>query len=418
MRRMLTGNSAAAWGARVSDVDYVAAYPITPQSEIVETLSNWVAEGLMKARFVNFESEHSMITAAGAAALTGARAFTATSSQGLFYAFEALYTVSGWRAPIVLVNVARGVGMPMVLQVEHGDVLAARDSGFIQLHAETCQEVLDFILMGYRIGEDHGVLLPVIVNMDGFVLSFTREPVEIPEKELVEQFLPPFSYPRPLGSDEGSMVAYAPTVTEGAPYTFFKYQLHMAALRARQVFGEAAKDFRKIFGREHDVIERFMMDDAECAVVCSNSYSSIIRAGVERLRQAGLKVGMVRLKMIRPFPSDELREALSPVEAVAVFEQNISPGKGSALYPEIVEALYHSTERPSAIVSFVGGLGGANIGEEEVDYMVRVALDAARKGRTPKGPILVFREDDWMKLKDYLKIAGIPAEVVEAMHHV
>ncbi|MEM2238220.1 MAG: hypothetical protein QXR26_05570 [Candidatus Caldarchaeum sp.] len=414
---MLTGNSAAAWGARVSDVDYIAAYPITPQSEIVETLSRWVAEGVVKARFVNFESEHSMITAAGAASLTGARSFTATSSQGLFYAFEALYTVSGWRAPIVLVNVARGVGMPMVLQVEHGDVLAARDSGFIQLHAETCQEVLDFIVLGYRVGEDHEVLLPVIVNMDGFVLSFAREPVEIPEKELVEQFLPEFTYPKPLGGEEGSMVAYAPTVTEGAPYTFFKYQLHMAALRAKDVFKQAAKDFRKIFGREHDVVERFMMDDAEYAVVCSNSYSSIIRAGVEKLRRAGLKVGMVRLKMIRPFPSEELREALSNVQAVAVFEQNISLGKGGALYPEVVEALYHSQQKPSAIVSFIGGLGGANIGEEEVGYMVSVAMDAAKKGKIPKGPVLVFREDDWTRLREYLRIAGIPSEIIEAMHH-
>ena len=416
MRRMLTGNMAAAWGARVCDVDYIAAYPITPQSEIVETLSRWVASGEMQAKFVNFESEHSMITAAGAASLTGARAFTATSSQGLFYAFEALYTVAGWRAPIVLVNVARGVGMPMVLQVEHGDVLAARDSGFLQLHAETCQEVLDFILLGYRLGEDRRVMLPVIVNMDGFVLSFAREPVEIPEEDQVATFLPPYTHPRPLTGE--TPVAYAPTMTEGTSYTFFKYQLYTASLEAKKVFKEITGRFYEVFGRRHDVIERFMMDDAEYAIVCSNSYSSIIRAGVKMLRKRGVRAGMVRLKMIRPFPREEVAEALKEVRAVAVFEQNLAPGRGGALYPEIIEALYHMPERPSAVISFIGGLGGANIGNEEVAYMVKVCEKALTTGRIPQYPTLLMREEDWEKLRESFRVSGIPLEKLEVIHHV
>ena len=416
MRRMLTGNSAAAWGARISDVDYVAAYPITPQSEIVETLSRWVASGEMRARFVNFESEHSMITAAGAASLTGARSFTATSSQGLFYAFEALYTVAGWRAPLVLVNVSRGVGMPMVLQVEHGDVLAVRDSGFLQLHAETCQEVLDFILLGYRLGEDRRILLPVIVNMDGFVLSFAREPVEIPERNQVEDFLPPYSYPKPLTGEEP--VAYAPTMTEGTSYTFFKYQIYTASIEAKSVFKEIARDFQQVFGRLHDVIECFMMDGAEYAIVCSNSYSSIIRAGVKALRRRGVRVGMVRLKMLRPFPREELADVLKDVRAVAVFEQNLSPGRGGALYPEIVEALYHMHSRPSAVVSFIGGLGGANIGPEEVSYMVRVCEKALQTRRIPQYPTLLLREEDWERLRESLRVAGFPVEGVKVIRHV
>ncbi len=416
MKRMLTGNMSAAWGARVADVDYVAAYPITPQSEIVETLSKWTATGELKAKFVNFESEHSMITAAGAAALTGARAFTATSSQGLFYAFEALYTVAGWRAPIVLVNVARGVGMPMVLQVEHGDVLAARDSGFLQLHAETCQEILDFILIGYRLAEDKRILLPVIVNMDGFTLSFAREPVEIPDQRQVEEFLPPYSYPRPLTGEEP--VAYAPTMTEGTSYTFFKYQTYAASMEAKRVFKHITKEFDSIFGRKHDALELFMMDDAEYAVVCSNSYSSIIRAGVKALRRDGVKVGMVKLKMIRPFPREELAEALKSVEAVAVFEQNLAPGRGGALYPEVIEALYHMPERPKAVVSFIGGLGGANIGPEEVAYMVRVCEKALKTGRVPQYPTLLLREDDWAKLRESLRVSGLPVEKIGVVHHV
>jgi pyruvate ferredoxin oxidoreductase alpha subunit len=417
MMKMMTGNTAAAWGARIADIDYVAGYPITPQSEIVETLSRWVAGGVLKARYVNFESEHSMITAAGAAALTGARAFTATSSQGLFYAFEALYTVAGWRAPIVLVNVARGVGMPMVLQVEHGDVLAARDSGFIQLHAETCQEVLDLILLAYRVAEDGRILLPAIVNLDGFVLSFAREPVNIPEEEMVSEFLPPYRYPKPLQGG-GTAVAYGPTVVEGVPYTFFKHQIHLASLLAKDVFKEAANDFEKIFGRKHEVVERLYMDDADYAIVCSNSYSSIIRAGVKRLRERGYRVGMVKLKMIRPFPREELAQALAGCRGVAVFEQNLAPGRGGALYPEVVEALYHLQQRPEAVLSFVGGLGGSSLGVEEIEYMVKTCAEACRTKNIPRQPILLFRADDWMKLKEYLRLAGISPDVLEVGHRV
>ena len=184
-KQMMTGNMAAAWGARLAQVDYVPAFPITPQTEIVETLSKWCADGALDARFVTLDSEHSMMTAAGAAAATGARVFTATSSQGLLYAFEVLYTVAGWRVPFVLVNVSRGLASPITLEPDHNDVLAARDTGFVQIHAETCQEVVDSIVMAYRIAEDARVCLPVIVNLDGFYLSFTREPVMLPEPEQV-----------------------------------------------------------------------------------------------------------------------------------------------------------------------------------------------------------------------------------------
>ena len=180
VKEMLTGNSAAAWGARLSEVDYIPAFPITPQTEIIEVISQWINDGEMNAKFTNMDSEHSMITAAGTAAATGARVFSATSSQGLLYGYEMLYNVTGWRVPLVLVNVSRGLSAPITLEPDHNDVLSARDSGFIQIHAETCQEILDTILMAYRIAEDERVLLPVLINMDGFYLSFTREPVEVP----------------------------------------------------------------------------------------------------------------------------------------------------------------------------------------------------------------------------------------------
>src|SRR5210317_1788668 len=186
-RKLLTGNSAAAWGARLAGVDYVPAFPITPQTEIIETLANWIDSGEMRGRLVTLESEHSMVTAAGSAAATGVRVFSATSSQGLLYAMEMLYTVSGWRAPFVLTNVSRGLSSPITLEPDHNDILAARDSGFLQIHCASCQEVLDSTLIAFRLAEDERVRLPVIVTLDGFYLSFTREPVEIPDAHAARQ---------------------------------------------------------------------------------------------------------------------------------------------------------------------------------------------------------------------------------------
>jgi len=406
-KKMLTGNASAAWGARVSDVDYIVAYPITPQTEIVETLASWVRQGSLRAKFVNFESEHSMFAAAGAASLTGARAFTASSSQGLLYGLESLYAVAGWRAPLVFVNAARGVGMPMVLQVEHGDVLSARDSGFIQLHAENCQEVLDFILLGYRIGEDRRVMLPVIVNMDGFVLSFAREPVEVPASDMVREFLPPYEHPLPLLGLENQSVAIGPTITDGYAYSYFKYQIHEASLKSKDVFLEAADDFRRIFGRSHAPVESFMTDDAEYVFVVSNSYSTVLRSEVRALRARGKRVGMVSLKMIRPFPRREVAQSLKSAKAVAVYEQNLGPGRGGAIHPEVTEAVYHAKARPQVIVPFVGGLGGTPLGRREVNYMLAKCDERLKDGGEPEGVSLLYAEEDWQKMKKSLVTAGL-----------
>ena len=202
-RTMLTGNAAAAWGARLSEVDYVPAFPITPQTEIIETLARWIHSGEMPARMVTMDSEHSMLAAAGGASATGVRVFTATSSQGLVYGFEMLYALAGLRLPLVLVNVSRALAHPITLEPDHNDVLSARDSGFLQFHTETCQEVLDSILMAYRFAEHGRILLPAIVNLDGFYLSFTREPVEIPELDRVRSFLPAFAPAYPVLSGRG-----------------------------------------------------------------------------------------------------------------------------------------------------------------------------------------------------------------------
>jgi len=283
VRRMLTGNAAAAWAVRLAKVEYVPAFPITPQTEIIESLAEWFANGKMEGKFVTLDSEHSMIMAAGAASTTGVRTFTATSSQGLIYAIEALYTVSGWRMPFVLVNVSRGLSSPITLGPDHNDVLAARDTGFVQIHAETCQEVLDSVLMAFRIAEDPRVSVPVLVNLDGFFLSFTREPVEIPDAKKVDEFLPAFKPHHPVF--EGSQsVAQGVAVLEGTAYSYFRYQMHRAVENALQVHQEAAEDFERLFGRRYGAIEEYRMEGAKTVLVMTGSFSTKGKAAVNRWR--------------------------------------------------------------------------------------------------------------------------------------
>ncbi len=345
VRKLLTGNAAAAWGARLAEVDYVPAFPITPQTEIIETLGEWFDAGEMTGKFVTLDSEHSMITAAGAAAATGVRTFTATSSQGLVYAMEALYTVSGWRVPFVLVNVSRGLSAPITLGPDHNDVLAARDTGFVQLHAETCQEVLDTVLMAYRIAEDARVSLPVLVNLDGFYLSFTREPVEIPDVEQVREFLPPFRPKHPVFR-ASQPVAQGVAVLEGSTYSYFRYQMHRAVENALEVHAEAAQDFERIFGRRYETLDAYRLDDAETVIVMAGSFATKGKEAVNRWREQGKHVGLLRPRMIRPQPVDDLVNALSGRAAVGVIDQNLSPGLGGILYHELAAVLVNCDERP------------------------------------------------------------------------
>ncbi len=327
--QMMTGNLAAAWGARLAGVDYIPAFPITPQTEIVESLAVWCDNGAMAARFVMMDSEHSMMTAAGAAAAAGARVFTATSSQGLLYAFEVLYSVSGWRVPLVLVNVSRALAAPIPLEPDHNDVLAARDSGFIQIHAETCQEVLDSILMAYRIAEDERVMLPVLVNLDGFYLSFTREPVSLPRPEQVAAYLPPFR-PTHLGFKASAPHALGVAVVGGATYSYFRHQLHLASLNALTVHQEAATDFARLFGRRYDLVEGYRLDDAEDVLVMTNALASRGKAAVDSARAEGRRVGLLRLRVIRPWPADAIRQALQGRRAVAVLTRTCLPDRAGS----------------------------------------------------------------------------------------
>jgi pyruvate ferredoxin oxidoreductase alpha subunit len=403
MREMLTGNSAAAWGVRLAEADYIPAYPVTPQTEIIETLAKWISDGAMDARFVTMDSEHSMITAAGAASATGARAFTATSSQGLLYGFEMLYTVAGWRVPLVMVNVARGLSAPITLEPDHNDILSARDSGFLQIHCETCQEVLDSILLAYRMAEDERILLPVLVNMDGFHLSFTREPVEIPGIEDVRKFLPQYN-PKHAFFKASQPMAQGIAVLGGPIYSYFKYQMHLACMKGLEVYKEISEEFERVFGRRHDTVERYLTDDAEYILIMSNSFSTLGKAAVKRAREKGIKAGLLKLRLLRPFPDEDLKSAIKGCKAVAVLDQNISIGKGGILYSEIASAIYNEQKRPM-LLSFIGGLGGKNINPEEFEFIFDSMIKISDTGKF-ESPYLLYTKAEWKEMERLKKMAG------------
>lgn len=410
VRKLLTGNAAAAWGARLSDIDYVPAFPITPQTEIVEKLALWAESGELAAKCTTLDSEHSMILAAGAAAATGARVFTATSSQGLVYAMEALYTVAGWRVPLVLVNVSRGLSAPITLGPDHNDILAARDTGFAQIHVETCQEILDSILMAYRIAEDPRVHIPVLVNLDGFYLSFTREPVVIPDAEQIARFVRPFkpSHP-PFRASQP--VAQGVAVLEGSTYSYFRYQLHRALENVAQVHKEVVEEFESEFGRSYGAVDAYCVDDADAVLVMAGSFSTKGKAAVKRWRENGHRVGLLRIRLVRPHPAAELIAKLGEKRVVGVLDQNISPGLGGIFFHEVAGTLGAACPNTPILRSFIGGLGGKNISDGEFDHIFQTLLDAKLTPGEVE-PDLLLTENEWNGIQRGFKLAGKQHEEV------
>ncbi len=403
--KLLSGNAAAAWGARLAGVDYIPAFPITPQTEIIETLGSWIDSGDMPGRMVTLESEHSMLTAAGAAAATGVRVFSATSSQGLLYAMEMLYTVAGWRAPFVLVNVSRGLSAPITLEADHNDILAARDSGFLQLHCADCQEVLDSVLLAYRLAEDPAIRLPVLVNLDGFYLSFTREPVDLPDEEAVSRFLPPFDAGE-IRFSASAPQSQAVAVLGGGPYSYFRYETHLAACNGVAVYEQIAAEFASTFGRERGALEQYRCDDAELVFYMVGSFATKAREAVDRLRDAGQKVGLVRPRLLRPFPLGPVEEALKGKQAVIVIDQNLSMGQGGILHTELLAALYGKPGAPPVVTSFIGGLGGRDISAEEFYHMVTVTRQAIASGTVPP-PRLLYTAGELREIRKLQAVAMV-----------
>ncbi len=407
-RTLLTGNGAAAWGARLARVEYVPAFPITPQTEIIETLANWIDNDDMNGRLVTLESEHSMITTAGAAAATGVRVFSATSSQGLLYGMEMLYTVAGWRAPFVLVNVSRALASPITLGPDHNDIMAARDSGFLQIHCATCQEVLDSTLLAYRLAEDARVRLPVIVNLDGFYLSFTREPVEIPDTEQCARFVGKFD-PENMRFRASMPESQAVAVLGGSPYSYFRYETHLAAENGLTVYDEITVEFAETFGRDYPAVDAYRAEDAEYVFVMLGSFATKAREAVDRLRDAGWLIGLLRPRLLRPYPAETLQRLLAGKKGVAVVDQNVSMGKGGVLHTELTSALYGQADAPPVLCSFIGGLGGRDITEEEFFEIAQVVHDAVSAGHTPP-PRLLYTKNELREIRKLQAVAHVERE--------
>ena len=356
MREFFTGNEAAAWAARLARAQYIPCYPITPQTEIIETLAQWLADGLMDADFCSMDSEHSVLSAAIGASAAGARVFTATSSQGLELMHEMLYIASGLRLPIVMANCSRGLSAPITLLPDHNDYLSVRDTGWIMMNAQNNQEVLDSMVMAFKISEDKNVLLPSLVNLDGFILSYTMEPTIVPEQSMVDKFLPPYRPTHAFFDPERPMVQGV-AVLNPDDYTYFRKQLHKAQLNAKEVIERVCGEWKKLTGRHYGLVEEFMMEGADMALVIQGSISTTAKEAVKDMRKKGTKIGLLRIRVFRPFPKQEIAKSLSKLDGVAVVDKNLAPGLGGIAHPEIKECLYDAKERP-IVSSFVAGLGG------------------------------------------------------------
>ncbi len=370
-KTLIDGNAAAAWGARLARVQVVPNFPVTPQTEIIETLAKWKSSGEWKGEFLPMESEHSVLSAAVASSAAGARTFTGTSSQGLLLMHEVLYNASGMRLPIVMMNVSRGIAAPITLWPDHNDVLDCRDSGWLITFCENNQEVLDSTIQAFRISEDTDVLLPSMVNLEGFILSYTREPTDIPSQAKVDRFLPKFR-PKVFIDTKKPMAVGIGVMKE---YSYFRSQVHLAQKNAFKVIDETYRAFAKRFGRRYSLFEEFMMDGAKAAIITAGANSTIAKAAVKRLRSKGHKIGLLRIRVFRPFPEQQIREKLSGLHAVGVVDQNLAPGVGGIIYPEIRSAL-HGYKIP--ISSFIISLGGKHISQKEFETICLETLETVK----------------------------------------
>ena len=378
------GNFAAAMAVRDADIDVAAVYPITPQVQIAEKIAEYVANGELDAEVIPVEGEHSAMSAVIAAAATGARAFTATSSQGLEYMHEMLYIASGLRQPVVMALATRALSAPINIWNDYADLLGMRDTGWIALVSENVQEVYDNLIQAFRIAEHPDVLLPVVVTLDGYILSHTVEPLEPLGREEALRFAPkrPRGY-RPV-LDPRIPMTFGPV---GAPnwYHEIKYQQVVAMRNSRSVIEETGRECGKRYGRGYGFIEEYMMDDARIALVSLGATASLVKAAVNRLREEGVKAGMVKVRVLRPFPVEEIVKALENVEAWGTLNRAISYGGAfeEPLYMEVMASLAsRGIVKPSA--SFIHGMGGRDIFVHEVVEMYKKLDEVRRSGRSAR----------------------------------
>jgi len=387
----LNGDEAVAYAAKQSDVDVVAAYPITPQTIIVEKFSEYVANGEVNTEFMCTESEHSAMTACLAAAATGARTFTASASAGLALMHEMLFVTSGCRAPVVMAVANRALSAPLNIHGDHSDAMAQRDSGWIQIYAENAQEVYDSIFQAFRIAEHLDVQLPVMVCLDGFTLSHTLENVKVLADDDIKGFVGTRQLPNVM-THEGKTVPYRldpeNPMTMGPValpnyYFEFKRQQEEAMKNALKIIPQVHDEYGQLSGRQYGdgLIEKCKLDDAEIVIACVGSTAGTVKTVIEELRAEGIKAGLLRIRTFRPFPAEEIAKALGKAKAVAVMDKSISfGGNGGAVFHETRHALYDVQNHPY-LVNYIYGLGGRDTSPSQIRKVYEDLQKIAQTGK-------------------------------------
>ncbi len=380
---------AVADAVKMCNVDVVAAYPITPQTHIVEHLAELVADGELDAEYIPVESEHSAMSACLGSAAAGARTFTATSAQGLALMNEVVYVAAPMRLPIVMAVANRALSAPLSIWGDHSDMMSVRDTGWIQIITENGQQALDNTIVAFRVAEDQRVLLPTMIHLDGFTLTHVIEPIIFPDQADVDRYLPKNRYPLPLNPNKPvAMGDFAPP----AVFMEAKWAHEVAIQNSKQVVLQAWDEFAKIFGRKYNPVEKYHSDGAKILILTMGSAGETASVAVDELRAEGMNIGQIRLRLWRPFPFAELREAVKDADILIVMDRAISfGGPGGPVSSEVKSALYGQVKKPK-VVSFVISLGGRDTTVSGYKEIVKKAINIAEKGSKNEYEIYGVRE--------------------------
>lgn len=382
IRERLSGNEAVSIAIKQVNPDVMPAFPITPSTEIPQYVSTYVSNGEVDTEFVAVESEHSAMSAAIGAGIAGARATTATSSAGLAFMWEVLYLAASSRVPVTLNVVNRALSGPININADHSDSMGARDSGWIQLYGEDNQEAYDNFIQAVRIAEHPDVMLPVMNCQDGFITSHAVENIELIETEKVREFVGEYTPKYTLLHPEHSL-SVGPYDTQHY-YMEHKKQQSEAMKAAKKVILEVAEEFEKISGRKYGLFEEYRLDDAEVALVVLNSAAGTTKDAIDNMREKGIKAGLLKIRVFRPFPAEEICEALKHVKAVAVMDRSEGfSSQGGPVYPEIAHALYAEEERP-LLVDYIYGIGGRDVRVEDMESVINDLVEIVDAGKVEK----------------------------------
>ncbi len=395
MKQFLSGNEALAEGVRLARPQVISAYPITPQTTVVEALAEMVGAGTLQAEYLHVESEHTALSAAIGASATGARTFTATSSQGLLYMAECLTYASGGRFPIVMMNANRALALPWNIYGDQRDSLSLLDHGWIQVYADSNQEALDLALMAYALGEDPAVSLPVMVNMDGFALTHTYESVDVPTQEQADAFLPPYVTKNRFSFEHPVNMGYS----AGPEYNRFYARAHHDDMTTcARIIPEVEARFAQVMGRSYPgMVEAYETRDADVVMVTLGSVSGLVRDVVDELRAEGIAAGLARIRYLRPLPIKPLIDALSGASAIGVLEKDISFGAEGTVFTNVMSVLSRTGRIPPAL-DLIGGLGGDDITHAQIrdafDALIACATSSACESKARQDPVRFLGMDD------------------------